>query len=71
MTAPQMTLRPFLRVRRWEAQSSMTRRRSPDRMTASSPLTHHMEAELEPTARRTLGMSSSQLTTVQAQKITP
>ena len=32
---------------------------------------HHMEAELEPTAKRTSSMFSSQLMTVTAQKSTP
>ena len=53
MTAPRMTLRPLLSVSRGETQSSITIRRSPERSTASLPLSHHMDAELEPTAMRT------------------
>ena len=61
ITAPRRMFLPFLRVMRLETQSSITIRRSPERITASSSLSHHIEAELEPTARRTLGMSCSQL----------
>ena len=71
MTAPRKILRPFFRVRRGEVQSSFTIRRSPERITASSPLSHHMEAELEPTARRTLSICSGLSMMVTAQKRTP
>ena len=61
----------FFKVSRLDRQSSFTIRRSPDKMTTSSPFSHHMEAEFEPTDILTFGMSSGQLITVTAQNSTP
>ena len=71
ITAPRIIFFPFFKVSRLDRQSSFTIRRSPDKMTTSSPFSHHMEAEFEPTDILTFGMSSGQLITVTAQNSTP
>src|SRR5574344_1242394 len=68
ITAPRRMFTPFFSVMRCDIQSSATIRRSPERMRVSSPLSHHIEAELEPTERRTPWMSSSHSITVVARK---
>src|SRR5690348_974602 len=71
ITAPLIIFFPLLSVKRLETQSSITMRRSPERITASFPFSHHMDAELEPTAILTLLISAGLLTTVTAQNRTP
>ena len=71
MMAPRMMFLPFFKVSRRERQSSLTIRRSPERITASSPFSHHMDAELEPTDIRMFSMSSGHSMTVTAQNSTP
>src|SRR5574344_1995069 len=71
ITAPLTMFFPCFRVRRPETQSSATIRLSPERITASSPLSHHIDAEFEPTAILTFFISVGALITVTAQKITP
>src|ERR1017187_2942154 len=70
-TAPRRMLRPLSRVSRLDTQSSIFMRRSVKRSTASLPLSHHIEAAFEPTAKRTFCISRELLTTVTAQKMTP
>ena len=71
ITATRSMFLPFLRVRRLDAQSSWTIRLSPDISSTSSPLSHHMEAELDPAESLTFSMSRSQFITHTPQKSTP
>ena len=71
MTAPRRIFLPFFKVSFLETTSSRTILRSPSSITASSPLSHHMEAPFEPTDKRTSFISSGQSIMVTAQNKTP